>query len=244
MPMKDEAASVCIEFNGREFGWLKLEPTHGGDYTPGPTVTTMVERDVEEEWNAAREVLQRFLSALAFEYDIRIEARPMSGGSGESELLHPYGARDVSDATGLLLHVAPIRVMVSHDASLQLALAVYREGLNAGSPFYGFLAFWNVLEATFDGSRTHRNSFLRAEAPSSPWAVPFTGNVATHLRKASRNAVAHVIRDDPSDTSIDPDLPNDRERLELETRWLRDLARKAMVERWPDPVEKEMPRAE
>jgi hypothetical protein len=39
-------------------------------------------------------------------------------------------------------------------------------------------------------------------------------------------------------------LPNDRERLELETRWLRDLARKAMVERWPDPVEKEMPRAE
>jgi hypothetical protein len=236
MPATHEAESVVIKFDRREFGWLEFKPTPGGDYIPTPTVTTFVENDAEEEWNLAREVLQRFLSALAFEYDTRIEARPTSGGSGTPDLLDPSGARDASDAIGFLLHVAPTRMVVSPDPSLRLALAVYREGLNAGSPFYGFLAFWNVLEATFNGNGTRRNSFLRAEAPSSRWVVPFTGDVAHYLREASRNAIAHIIRRDPGDTSIDPDLPHDRERLDLESRWLRDLARKAISTRWPEPV--------
>ncbi len=59
---------------------------------------------------------------------------------------------------------------------------------------------------------------------------------AARFREDSRHAIAHIVRADPTDVSIDPDLPGDRFRLDLETRWLRDLARRAVVRRWPSPV--------
>lgn len=236
-------ASVVIEFEGREFGWLALKPAHENDFEPAPTLTARVEQDTQEEWDAAREAAQRLLSAFAFEFDTRLVSNPSSGGSSERDLLHPYGARVVNDVAGFHFAAAPKRVVLRPEPELRLALAVYREGLNASSPFYGFLAFWNVLETTFSGNRAQRNKFLRAEAPKSHFGVPVKGDVAAKFRDDSRNAVAHIVRDDPTDTSIDPDLPGDRVRLEVETRWLRDLARKAVLQRWPKPVTLEVEHA-
>jgi hypothetical protein len=99
LPVWQEAESVVIEFEGREFGWVERKRfPHQDEHEPppGPMVTTLVENGTEEDWDraaeAAAEPLQRLLSALAFHYNTRIESRRTKGGSGETDLLHPYGA--------------------------------------------------------------------------------------------------------------------------------------------------------
>jgi hypothetical protein len=149
---------------------------------------------------------------------------------------HPYGAVDVRDTFGAVDVAAPHSVTVTADERLRLALAVYREGLNAASPFYRFLAFWNVIEAAFGGNSHDRDSFLGSARPAHSRPPSVTGDVAAYLRDESGNAIAHVVRADPSDTSIDPDLPSDRERLDMEGRWMQDLARGAITSVWPKPV--------
>src|SRR5204863_7540685 len=117
---------------------------------PGPMVTTLVENGAEEDWDRAAEAaakpLQRLLSALAFRYNTRIESRRTKGGSGESDLLHPYGAVEPSDTFAGQCVSAPARVYVEDDPQLRVALGLYRKAMSAGSPFYGFLVFWNVLD--------------------------------------------------------------------------------------------------
>jgi hypothetical protein len=94
-----------------------------------------------------------------------------------------------------------------------------------------------VLDARFDGDEDARDAFLRAVGPIS-LSNPHTarGDVAAYLRDDSRNAIAHIVRTKPQATSIDPDLPSDRERLELDSHWLHDLARRAVLQRWPKAV--------
>ena len=234
-----EPESVTIEFEGREFGWLALKRfahQHPDESPPGPTVTTLIAEDIQEEWRDASEALQRFLSALAFEYDTRIESRPRSGGSGTRDLLSSSGAIAASDGYGYQVVTAPERVHLHPDPRLRVAVAVYREALSAASPFYRFLAFWNVLEAAFGGDGAKRNAFIRRIAPTSFFNVPILDDVAQHFRDNSRNAIAHVIRSDVTNTTIDPDLPEDRERLDMEARWLQDVARKAVLDVWPDAI--------
>jgi Methylamine utilization protein MauJ len=239
-----ELASVVIEFDGREFGWLANAPRSfaGIERQVAPTVTTMIDVDDEAAldeavWDAAREPLQRLLSALAFRYDVQMASAPSSGGSGTPSLLHPHGAFVVDDSHGYVYAVAPSRVVVAPCERLRLVLAVYREGQNASSPFYRFLAFWNVLDTVFDGDESKRDAFINVEAPKSTARVPISAATpAEHFRDESRHAIAHVIRRKPTDRVIDPDLPPDRERLDLEEDWLRELARKAILERWPTPV--------
>lgn len=235
-----EPESVVIEFEDRQFGWLhrnRFPHQSENEPPPGPTVTCVLTEDTDEEWNDAAETLQRLLSALAFHFSTRVESRRTKGGSGETKLLHPYGTVEPSDTYGGHCVSAPARVLLQHDMELRTALGLYREALSAGSPFYRFLAFWNVLDVTFRGNDGARDAFLRSAGPRSH-SNPHTarGDVADYLRDDSRNAVAHIVRRDPSLTSIDPDTPIDRERLELDAYWLHDLARKAVLNRWPEAV--------
>lgn len=239
LPAFHEAESVIIEFEGREFGWIERKRfPHQDEHEPppGPMVTTLVENGTEDDWDRAAEALQRLLSALAFHYNTRIESRRTKGGSGESDLLHTYGAVEPSDTFAGQCVSAPVRVHLEDDPQLRVAVGVYREALSAGSPFYRFLAFWNVLDAVFNGDEAARDAFLRARA-TGIHAVPNAAgaDVAKYLLQDSRHAIAHVVRDG-SRATIDPDAPADRERLELDAYCLHDLARIAVLERWPEGV--------
>jgi hypothetical protein len=237
-----QAASVVIEFGDRTFGWLghgRFPHQAEDEPPPGPTVTTILNDHTPDDWGRAAEALQRFLSALAFHYDTRIESRHTKGGSSESDLLHPYGAIEPSDTYGGYLVSAPKRVHLNSEKECQIAVGLYREALAAGSPFYRFLALWNVLEARFDGDETARTDFIKSSSVGR-LAHPFVSSEALpdYLRWDSRHAIAHVVRKDRR--TIDPDAPQDRERLDLDALILHELARLAVLDRWPDAVTVEL----
>jgi hypothetical protein len=236
-----EPETVKITANGRDFGWLALGVNPDGAKA-APTVTTMIDEDTAEAWREAHKELQRFLSALAFHFDTHIDSGGRNGGSGEPNLLHPRGAFQRDDNASVWMEVAPVRVNVEDDERLRVALAVYREGLNATSPFLGFLAFWNALDASFNGDEASRDAFLRDEANYTAQKPQFVGSqeIANYLREDTRNAIAHVIRTKPTMTHIDPDSPLDRGRLQFDSALVRELARRAILARWPGAVTVEL----
>jgi hypothetical protein len=132
---------------------------------------------------------------------------------------------------------------VADDSNLRSALAYHREGQNAGSPFYRFLAFWNCIDVVFNSSgrdTRDRDNFLDAEVPrfQQRWDNPdseLPRHPAQHFGHESRHAIAHAVRD-PGQTEIDPDLFKDRQRLEYESQFLGWIARAAIETRYPYPV--------
>lgn len=228
---------VVIRFDGRDFVWhpnLDRGP-EGEERWPGLTVVVKDSNDYEAE----TEAMHRFLSAVAFEIHRPMEVAAL-GGSGTADPL----ARPVLGAArrGLadLVVDAPASVEVEEDERLRLVLALYREGLNSGSPFYRFLSVWNALDAVFDNDSDRIKAFVNVEAPR--WAghrgdayQPPPSDWAAYLYDSNRNAVAHAVRR-PGKPVLDPDNPSDRARLWTDSRLLDDLVRAAIRERWDRPV--------
>lgn len=251
--LKEPPDAVVIAFEGREFVWhppMDREDEHLGVAQYGPMVSVVIAGDHEVREVAA--LLQRFLSAVAFHYDQAVEDAHGGGlgGSGETDPFHWTGPRALRPYAATFVSDAPAGIEVANDGRLRVALGYYREGLNAGSPFYSFLAFWNVLEAVFDvehqtvGRKTtpeaeQRDIFIRRTAPRVAWASPseqqVQGDLAAYFRDEARNALAHVIR--PGRREIDPDNPSERVRLRDDSAWLRRIARAAIEERWSEGVQ-------
>lgn len=240
--LKAPPETVGIEFEGRLFVWHAFEPRDDPDFGYeefGPSVTVVTHEDDDER--AAANDLQRFLSALAFWLDQPAEAVSF-GGSGETDPYHPAIARARRTHAGLLAAKPPDAIVLRPETNLRLAVGYYREGMNAGSPFYRFLAFWNCLDAAFnvETDSTPRDDFIRREAPRLAWRWdnsrhPFPADPASDLERDSRHAVAHVLRP-PGRRTIDPDLAEDRVRLDLEANLLKWLVRRAIEQEFPNPV--------
>jgi hypothetical protein len=234
--------TVGIKFEERLFVWHAFEPQEDPLTERleefGPSVTVVIESD--DDGREAANSLQRFLSALAFYYNQPAEATAY-GGDGETDPYRPAVLR-ASRTLSISVMTDPYEAMgLRSEPLLRLAVAHYREGLNAGSPFYRFLAFWNCLEAVFEGDRNAglRDSFLNSEAPrfAAQWdpRYPFPQHPAEVFREDSRHAIAHVVRGKGKRT-IDPDLAEDRVRLDREATLLRWLAHAAIEQKYPQPV--------
>jgi hypothetical protein len=239
---------VVIVFEGREFAW---HPPHDyeseltGRIRHGPMLAVLQPTDAEALEVASS--AQRFLSAVAYLFDQPVQDVTY-GGIGGDDILNPAGARDVHGYGGTFLAEAPSEIEVVDDEDLRVALAYYREGLNAASPFYRCLAYKNVLDAVFDvkhelvsgqvtAEATARDTFIDANAPiyANQLAIPQPPtNWSDYLREDVRNALAHVNRQGRRE--IDPDDPAERVRLNRDSGVTRRLARDAIAQRWPQGV--------
>ena len=136
------AETVVVEFEGRRFVWHAVPTDESGD-DYWPVVTTMIEDP--NDYESERLATERFLSAMSYWTDHRIEA-VSSGAAGSLEETD----RPVVSAPrrGLADHLSetPGELVVIDDLRLKLVFAYYREGLNTGSPLFKFLAFWNALD--------------------------------------------------------------------------------------------------
>jgi hypothetical protein len=243
--------TVAIEFEGRDIVWHPPMDSDGDlELTQyGPMVSVALAS--EDEAGPAAESLQRFLSAAAFKYDEPVEDVHY-GGRPEERGADPFNlpATRAQRSHFLMKKVdAPAALSVVDHASLGLTLAFYREGKNAGSPFYKCLAFRHALDAAHDvelesvsrvptPEAIARDAFIDALAPIvAGWfslSTPARG-WPHYLRFEVRNALAHVARR-RGRTSINPDDPPDRVRLRADADMLEGLARIAVDHRWPTAV--------
>ncbi len=240
--IKQPPETVGIEFEGRLFVWHFFEPQEDprfGHVEDGPSATTVLED--ESDWGGAAADLQRFLSALAFNHDQPADATTY-GGTADTDPYKPAMWRARRSYESWMISEPYAKISLRPETNLRLAVAYYREGLNAVSPFYKFLAFWNSLDAVFDAESnpSARDTFLDKTAPqyAATWDDkyhPFPKNPAQALREDSRNAIAHVLRRKGKRT-IDPDQAHDRMRLDRESRLLHSLTRAAIEKKYPYPV--------
>ncbi len=245
--LREEPEAVGIAFEGRTFVWhppQERELPGFGLVQCAPVVTVQYDDNEASEVAAA---LQRFFSAVAFHFDKPVadgEYGDFLPGTGEPDPFHDPSSLIPDVSTAIWVYEAPAAVRVKPDPKLHVSLAFYREALNSSSPFYGFLAFWNVLNAVFDVAREGtfeaecRDAFI-SRAASGCASVIGTGlaiasDISLYFREDARNAIAHVNRGGRRE--INPDHPDERRRLYRDASCLRVIAREAIRERWPDGV--------
>lgn len=248
--MAAPAEPVSIEFEERTFVWhppMETESAILGREQLGPMVAVIVAGDPAAPDAAAS--LQRFLSAVAFWLTEPVTDVSGNGGDGGSDAFNPHGNRERHAFSGTRKVDAPAAIAVFDDATLRIALAYFREGLGAGSPFYECVAFRNVLDVVYDvvyekvkgvvtAEAACRDSFIDAEAsrlagwhgleePRAGWAA--------YLRDEVRNALSHVRREGHR-REVNPDAPEERRRFRRDAVVLQRLAEAAIRGRWPHPI--------
>lgn len=220
------ADQVAIEFDGRRFVWHDQRRAH----SLAPVVTLMVGN--ADDYGAERLLANRFLSALSFALDYPIAVLTVGAAGYKAELDRPLLGQPASD-DGMIVLPAPGSVQVTADRRLRSVLGFYREGRAASSPFYGLLAFFNALDAAFDGRDSLRDDFVTAYAQIDG-PVPARGWGA-HVRETFRNAVAHAVRSEGRPV-LDPDDVDDCQAFSGAAEALRKLVRQRVEERWPGGV--------
>jgi hypothetical protein len=216
--------------------WLLLRPA-----TETLLPSVHVELSRQEDMDDGFVLLRRFLSALTW-----------STGWGFAEALRLFGSARNAVSRGRRPFEAPSApIQRTHwvpepaDVRAQLALALYREGLNAESPAYRFLSFYKILEVVASGrsritqlaskhvpaalgaARLRLESTTFEELEALPSDLP-NGNpmaISERLYEDGRCAIAHAH----AAPVVDPDVSPDTDRLSREVPLVRALAEEIIV---------------
>jgi len=227
---------IIFDFRNRAFVWhahARPDPELGPTL---PTLTVMVEEPRDTRPEAL--LTHRCLSALAFCFDEAVEpifSAVSRRGPFDRAFARQTGAWHYAESG----HTAFSELVARDDEHLDLAMALYREGRASESPFYRFLAYWNALDVVFDNDGAQRNKFIRAAPEQFPSWFTYVperpADWAEYFKGSSRNAVAHAIRPQVKPV-LDPDHPEDRQRLKSDSDVLGRMVRHKVKEHWPYPV--------
>ena len=186
----------------------------------------------EMHQDEAESILYRFLSVLSWRESIGIIAAYGTGGrivrmmGRRSEFR--TATRDGFDFT---------EVICPEDEQSRIALALVREARSLNHHGYAFLSYWRVLELVFPAKKD-LTAWMIATLPALEGqaveqaikgiALDDIVQIQTHLYVSSRCAVAHAARR----PIVNPDDPRDARRLHGELPIVRELALRAIEERF------------
>jgi hypothetical protein len=230
--MKEATASrepMTILFEGRRFTW------HPGSDEILPTVTVPIED--EDDFEAEHFAMERFLSALSFEFGYGVTVFTAAGSGLKKELDPPLLQAKRMKAT---IFPTPDTIELADTSSeLSLCLALVREGMCSTSRALAYLSYWKAVEVAV-GDPEHKSWI--GPAAEALWPEAGRGSNAWYKRlNETRIAAAHAIpsgerlKYHPDDPALDSRLREDVERARL-------LAHRAIGERWPNPIRKTGPR--
>ncbi|RFQ06064.1 hypothetical protein D0O09_01960 [Pseudomonas putida] len=175
-----------------------------------------------------RAAVMRLATAIAWREGQKVDIVMWGGGSS------PFGVgRMLNNAITEFFSDENLHVPQSEEA--RKALAYYREGLSLGNPFYSFLGFYKAFARSLPNGRERgqwiQQALLRMtdrEAISRREELQAQGdNISEYLATQGRHAIAHAERED----IVDPDDPDDHQRIHLDKPLMRHLAELAMDER-------------
>jgi hypothetical protein len=220
--------SAYLTFEGRVFRWIN------GTAERKPIISMSADSLQASEGERTR--LNRLLSAIVWH-----QAVPLKVGFGVGGSRSPY-PKTYAGRTMAGLRIDPF--FLQHDVMRQFtddawfALALFREGINAGSSFYGYLCFWKVLDLVFPGPPAKRAWLHDVGVKNSVEHQRITEILASHpdlelyLREERLNALKHVGRVRPGaggrSGPLNPDKPEDLLSATKDVGMMEDFARKAI----------------
>lgn len=184
------------------------------------------------ERDEAEAILYRFLSVLSWREEIPLTVADRSGGNLPRMMGlnndKPSPPREAFDF---------IELMCPDEENTRLALAFMREGRGINHFGYAFLSFWRVLEVAFPNTRA-RVDWMAQTLPNlegsgvakalASLAEQGVVDVGRHLFESGRCAIAHAN----GQPIINPDDPRDARRLMNELPLVKELAIRAMNDRF------------
>jgi hypothetical protein len=211
-----------FQFGGRQYRWLNGSPE-------ADTVIS-VAMTKDEDSAKVEEELNHLLTVLSWEHSIAIARRT---GSGIISARRPLPwTSGVRSSMGLL--VEPQWLFRTDVSKLSpekwLAMALFREALNARSVFYEFLNYWKAIEVAFPKVPIRRTWIdstvdkLHFEQERIAEIKNLNASVADYLYSDSRCAIAHVGHD----PFVNPDASEDSRRLARDAHIVKDLAKLAI----------------
>jgi hypothetical protein len=169
--------------------------------------------------------LSRFLSRFAWSMDGGIvENFHVSSNNQQNPGLLAQG----SYARSMYASVRPFEsiylpIVISKEA--ELALALYREGMNLNSGPHAFLSFAKILNVKFgqgsDQKNWIENNFSNITHPLASERLKSNPEIGEYFYKQGRCAVAHAF----GSPIVDPDIFADRHRLDEDAPIMKELAK-------------------
>lgn len=175
--------------------------------------------------------MERFLSALSFEFGYGVTVYSAGASGFKRELDPPLLKQPRMKET---IFPTPDTVELA-DASreLSLCLALVREGMSSTSRALAYLSYWKAIEVAIGDPR--HQSWI---GPAAAALWPEAGRTARSWYKRlneTRFAAAHALPRGKG-SRYHPDDPALTSRLREDVDRMRQLAMKAIGERWPSPV--------
>ena len=132
--------------------------------------------------------------------------------------------------------IAPDELVFPNNNAAWVALALYREALSVGNPFYSFLGFFKTVSSIFKDGRKRAAWFREAlplieddNARKRIASLSAEGvDVAEYLFSEGRNAIAHAEKE----VFINPDNMIDFERINNDIPIIRGLAELAIEQQY------------
>ena len=180
----------------------------------------------------AEAILYRLLSLISWREEIALTVADRSGGNLPRMMgLNNGNSSPPREAFDF------IELEWPEEDDARLALAFMREGRGINHFGYAFLSFWRVLEVAFPNSRA-RVDWMAAVLPNldghgvaetlAALAAQGIADVGRHLFESGRCAIAHAN----GQPIINPDDPRDARRLMNELPLVKELAVRAMDDRF------------
>lgn len=221
------AIDTTINFGNEEEVWFEFEGlpvrwVNQTDFTS--TLVIIPVKDRNDDLGEYKVVL-KFLSRMAYETRAPLRIISTVGAASRfAPILHQPRKR-------LGVTVYPdIRYFNLHSTGnpkLDLAYALYREGVNSHSVYYAFLSFYKIIQLALDEDGARITEWINANLNHASIRSQRVeairsehGDVVPYLFSSGRCAIAHVSKDPVAN----PDDPQDETRLRQDLDLVRGLA--------------------
>lgn len=217
---------LSITFRGRILYLIPGKPKKEGDLL-GDLYPVVALEHSGMSFEDGQRLISAFINSVAWVRGAGIRTAQFGGGSR----LHGLGG---PDAKALLDDQFELNyVPEPADEKARLALAFYREGLTLNSVAYQCLSFFKILNISLGSSKDQvswinaniadarqRDAFSTREWEKKAGFDPAKETVGDYLYGSNRCAIAHAY----ADPLIDPDDPDDRQRLANDLPMVKALA--------------------
>ena len=204
---------------------FQLEVTEGDDQN---THRVAVLTDGPEYDREQIRPLYRFVSALCWKYNMPVYVGRLTAcGHNAGDASEP---RRYDRITG---YAVPTGLFEPHSTEQEIAMGLYREAKSSDSPFYSFLAFYQILELK-PGKKSNRQDWINSNLASltkSKRQLEEVRQAKAQLNVGKRivelrNGVAHAVAERPIDIDGYPHL----RELNILRFVIEELAERFMVD--------------